>query len=629
MSAPAPLLPARCEFANDGIPYSSSYDDLYHAVAGGLDQARHVFLGGNQLPQRWQGRTHFTILETGFGTGLSFLATWQAWRNDPQRCRRLHFVSTELHPFTRADLQRLQAAWPELAALAAELQAAWPPLVAGFHRLLLDAGRVSLTLLFGDARACLDELQASADALYLDGFAPQKNPALWSPELLATLTRHAAPDATLASWCVAGHVRQALIAEGWQMKKAAGFAHKRHMLRGQRTQTAAPSLPQEQRAIVIGGGIAGCCAAEALVRRGWQISLIEQQAAPQSVGPNPVGILHPMLARDDNAAARLTRAAYLYALRLLQQLDGAGCPSGWQGGGLLQLADAATTHDPYAALGLPTDYVRWVEREEASALAGLPVPHAGWWFAQGATVNPIHLRLALLQAAAPGLQCHWETAVTRLASHDGHWHAFNADGETIASAPHVVLANAAAAATLVPDLALTLRSIRGQISILPATPLQGLQSALCGEGYLTPPREGTACLGASFVEHDTNRDVRISEHEANLQRLAQLLPGLAHDYAAAQLQGMVGLRTASHDRLPLIGTLPQAQFRVTCTLNSLPRQAGLHTVLGLGSRGLIWAPLGAELLAARLNGEPLPIERNLLRAIDPARFHLRQLRRQS
>lgn len=228
--------PARIAFSAEGIPYSAAFDDIYHTTDGGLGQVLHVFMAGNGLPQRWQGREAFTILETGFGLGFSFLVTWQAWRNDPQRSKRLHFISVEKHPFNTLDLARLHAAWPEYETLSQELIATWPNLCEGRHELLLDDGRVQLTLLFGDALQQLPSLDAAADAIYLDGFAPSKNPDMWSMPLFAQLARLAAGDCTLATWTVAGSVRRGLNEAGFTVAKSAGFGGKRQMLTGQRTR---------------------------------------------------------------------------------------------------------------------------------------------------------------------------------------------------------------------------------------------------------------------------------------------------------------------------------------------------------------------------------------------------------
>lgn len=224
--------PAQLSFNPEGLPVSENYGDVYHSSAGGHAQAHHVFLAGNDLPARWQGKERFTILETGFGLGVNFLATWLVWANDPQACRELHFVSLEKHPFTAADLVVAHTAWPEFADLVAELHSKWPPLVAGEHRVELAGGRVILQLIFSDAMVALAELNAAVDAFYLDGFSPARNPELWSPALCRSLALQANPGATLATWSVAGSVRRALAAAGFSVRKRPGFASKRQMLTG-------------------------------------------------------------------------------------------------------------------------------------------------------------------------------------------------------------------------------------------------------------------------------------------------------------------------------------------------------------------------------------------------------------
>lgn len=226
------LIPARLALNSDGTPFSGEFGDVYHPADGGAGQARHVFLAGNGLPERWRGRKMFVILETGFGLGLNFLATWAEWRADPERCARLHFVSVEKHPFTAPDLATLHAPHHEFAPLAAELRQSWPPLVAGSHRLHLDGGRVALTLLFGDALDCLRRVEASVDAFYLDGFAPGKNPVMWSHPVFRAVARLAQAGATLATWTVASSVREALAAAGFTTEKRPGFGRKREMLTG-------------------------------------------------------------------------------------------------------------------------------------------------------------------------------------------------------------------------------------------------------------------------------------------------------------------------------------------------------------------------------------------------------------
>ena len=226
------IVPATLAFDASGNPFSPQFGDVYHSADSAEGQARHVFLHGNDLPARWAGERSFTIVETGFGPGLNFLATWQAWREDPHRCARLHFVSIERWPFVRADLSTLHARHVEFAPLSSQLRAAWPPLVPGLHRLHFDDERVSLTLAFDEAIEAVHGLRLAADAFYLDGFAPDRNPAMWSPQLLKALARLAAPGATTATYSAAGVVRDSLIAAGFTVEKRSGFGRKREMLAG-------------------------------------------------------------------------------------------------------------------------------------------------------------------------------------------------------------------------------------------------------------------------------------------------------------------------------------------------------------------------------------------------------------
>jgi tRNA 5-methylaminomethyl-2-thiouridine biosynthesis bifunctional protein len=234
---PAPILPARLVLAPDGTPFSESYEDIYHSAAGGPAQARHVFLSGNGLPARWRGRDSFTILETGFGLGLNFLAAWLMWRDDPRRCRKLRFISLEKHPFTADDLAIAHAAWPEFAGPSDALRARWPALAAGRHGIGLEGGDLELALVLGDAEETLPGLSDAVDAFCLDGFSPAKNPELWSPAICRNLARLAKPGATLATWSVAGSVRRALVAAGFAVEKRPGFAGKKQMLVGHAPET--------------------------------------------------------------------------------------------------------------------------------------------------------------------------------------------------------------------------------------------------------------------------------------------------------------------------------------------------------------------------------------------------------
>jgi tRNA 5-methylaminomethyl-2-thiouridine biosynthesis bifunctional protein len=634
-----PLTPATLAFNEDGVPFSPAFDDIYHSDSGGLEQARHVFIAGNNLPQAWQGREQFTILETGFGIGLNFLATWQAWRADPQRSDRLHFVSVEKHPFTRDVMAQLHRRWPQLEPFATELQGQWPPLAPGVQRLLLDSGRVTLTLLFGDATTQLRTLAVKADALYLDGFAPGKNPELWDKPFLKDVTRLCKPGATLATWTIAASVREALTSQRWTLEKRPGFGSKRDMLRGRLFGESPNANTQEKHALVIGAGIAGTAIAERLAARQWQVDILERHAAPAGeASGNPVGLLHPMLAKDDNLAARLSRAGYLYALRLLAKLEAENPTLRWSRCGILQLArDAAQEleqKDTSDALAFPDDLVAFVDHAAATKRTGHAVAAGGWLYPTAAIVNPPSLCEALLSRHEQQLSIHYNTSVARIERKENRWSAFNQNGALLGSAPVLILANAfdgnALLSHLQPDGELHLSRLRGQISILPAGALPFLRHAVCGNGYVTPDTLGDHCIGATFDTDDDDPSPRADGHRFNLDRLAELLPGDdLPRFDVDTLQGRVGFRTMTIDRMPVVGAVPDMSgtLRAGAQLRDVPRLPGLHALLALGSRGLCWGPLAAELLAAQICGEPLPLERDIVGAIDPARFLIRQQRR--
>ena len=199
------------------IPVSRRFDDPYFSLAGGLAETRHVFLTGNGLPERL--RPGFQIAELGFGTGLNLLATHILAPDMP-----LHYTTFEAFPISAEDMARAHAAFPEAAAVAGPLLDAW---AAGKRQFSL--GMIEVTVIEADARLALSQWQGKADAWYLDGFSPAKNPELWGEDLMAEVARHTKPGGTFATYTAAGHVRRALTDAGFAVSRAQGFGTKRHM----------------------------------------------------------------------------------------------------------------------------------------------------------------------------------------------------------------------------------------------------------------------------------------------------------------------------------------------------------------------------------------------------------------
>ncbi|HKW84859.1 MAG TPA: tRNA (5-methylaminomethyl-2-thiouridine)(34)-methyltransferase MnmD, partial [Burkholderiaceae bacterium] len=405
----APIVPAPLQRDADGILRSVEYGDVYHPRVGALQQARHVFIGGNELPARWRGRRHFVILETGFGLGNNFLATWQAWRDDPERCERLTFVSIERHPLVRDDLRDAHTGSP-LQALSDSLVAAWPPLTPDLHQLVFESGRVRLLLGLGDVQDWLPELRLRADAFYLDGFAPARNPRMWDTRVCRALARLAAPGATLATWSAASALRADLVSAGFDVRTAGGIGGKRDITLARYAPRFVPRGPasaarpasDERRALIVGAGLAGCAAAWALAEHGWQTQLLDRRAhiAAEASG-NPAGLFHGIVNADDGAHARFNRAAAFEARRAVAIAMAEHRASG-SAAGLVRLehaVDVEALRAILARLNLPPDYVQALTPHAIAECTGIAQPSPGWFYPAGGWVDPAALARSFVERA--------------------------------------------------------------------------------------------------------------------------------------------------------------------------------------------------------------------------------------
>lgn len=603
----------------DGQPFSRRFGDVYFSRASGIAETGHVFLAGNRLRDRWAALPpggRFTIGETGFGTGLNFCATWQLWESVAPRDGVLRYVSFEQYPLAQEELVRALALWPDLKAYSQALAARYTAFAPGWHRLHLAEGRVLLTLAIGDAETMLDELAGCCDAWFLDGFAPAKNPGMWSAHLLSAIGARSSPGASVATYSVAAVVREGLQSAGFRIDRARGFGPKREMLVGARESHAVSSerAPAARRAIVIGGGIAGAASAWSLAVRGWQITLLERATAlAQGASGNPQGVLYARLAGRPTLLGDLTLAGYQHSLRLLNALLPQGDET-WRACGVLQLAldeKTAARQADAISIGLPASLVRQVDRAEAAALAGIELPAGGLYFPGAGWVHPGALVHAL--AAHPRIEVRTGAEIVGLdRDSNGEWQAVGTGG-VLASAPVVVVAASTDAARFPKMQHLPLHAVRGQITQLAETPASSaLRAVVCGEASITPARAGLHTLGATFVHDFADLALREAEHRQNLADLAAMAPALATALEVgsadvARLAGRAAIRCTSPDRLPLAGELEAG--------------AGLCVSTAHGARGLISPPLCGEVIATVLESEPAPIAAHLLTALDPARFN--------
>lgn len=667
---------AQLQWDEQGQPISSEFGDVYFSRANGLEETRHVFLQHNHLQERWQqlkAGEHFTIAETGFGSGLNFLAASELWLATAPADAQLHFVSVEKFPLNQQDLTRALALWPELAPLSEQLITNYPVFIGtGFHRLGFMDGRIKLTLIIDDAIEGFRKLLTTqdpeffdksvlVDAWFLDGFAPAKNPQMWSAELFSCIDRLSHANATAATFSAAAIVKQGLTRARFSVQKVPGFGRKREMVKAVKLASLPIETPKASRprsyspypvpwtldsnlapydtkeAIIIGGGLAGCTSARALVERGWKITLIERhsQLAEEGSG-NPQGVLYTKLSHKAEAQSEFNLACLQYALsfyRTLWPTSGAQC-------GVLQLAYCESEQQLHDQLrekfSAANSLVQFVDNQQASEIAGVNLHYPGLYFPQAGWLNPPSLCKHLTKH--PSIKVVNNTCVTAIHQQTSGWRVKTESLEL--SAPVVIIAAARDAKLFTQTQSLPIKSIRGQITYLPPTAVsENLCTVVCSEGYIGPSVNNIHCTGATFNLKEESVSLSQKDHETNLGNLRDLLPDLMSEWEKldiTQLKGRVGFRCTLPDYLPAVGPIPDekimledfaplrknARAYISKTGTWLP---GLYINIGHGSRGLAYTPLCAEILAAHINHEPMPINRNLTNALHPARFLIRDL----
>jgi tRNA 5-methylaminomethyl-2-thiouridine biosynthesis bifunctional protein len=572
------------EWKEGGLPCSAQYGDVYYSAEDGLAEARHVFLAGNGLPERLKGEGLFTVAETGFGTGLNFLALWQVWKDLPEPKKRLRFISVELHPMRAEDMARAHAAWPGLAMFSDALQAVYPHPFPGGHVRYLEGGEIELHLWFGDVLECsVHWPEAGVDAWFLDGFAPAGNEGMWQQALYAQMARSSKVGASVASFTAAGHVRRGLEAVGFAMQKARGYGRKRDMLVGRFGEVVdAPAVIKgQQPAIVIGGGLAGVGAAWHLAREGREVLLLEAgEELCAGASGNPAAAFTPYFTADWSERGQLYARGFGYTRHIWRLLEAEGFNVTGEGCGVLALdvdEPSRQRHEKLLhRLALPSGVMRAVNAQEASVLAGIRLPYGGVFYGEGGWISMKSLCHALLAHAGARVEVMTGNAVSQL-EHDGgdawrvavrgHCHPLVSD--------HVVLASGFAAKKLLP--ALPLEAVRGQlVQFVPPDGLAKLKVVLNWGEYLAPRHEGRMVLGSSFVRHDEQADIRPEETQTLLERLGNMFPDIQMHAGLMEVRPWAATRCATPQRMPLIGEARRF----------IPGLAeGLYLHLAHGSRG--------------------------------------------
>lgn len=479
---------------------------------------------------------------------------------------------------------------------------------------MLAGGRVRLTLYFGDVLDAWKDLTFTADAWFLDGFAPSLNPDMWLDDAIGLITSHSKPGTTLATFTAVGRVRRSLAEAGFEIAKVPGFGRKREMLAG----IYAPGNATKQEAktgtvAIIGAGIAGTLLARNLAERGVQVLLLDKAPHTGSAASgNPQGALYVKLGVEYNAQTELSATALSFSQRFYRPWQNRF----WHPTGLLQLATDDQEADRQRRFcdrnDYPADLLEPVDAIRASELAGIAVNTGGLWFPGSGWLEPAKACQQL--AEHPLIETRFSYQVANLLPCNNQWCIRNHSGED-SRADAVVIAGGHESPALVPvGGQLRLKAIRGQVTELPEADFNLPQAVICGTKYVNPVHGGRAVTGATFDLKDSTRHPTRAGHQENLDELQRSLPsvvkGLLPD--PDQLQGRVAFRCTTHDYQPVAGRMQDTEGN---HLNDL------YLLTGLGSKGLVWAPLLAEYLADVISGQPHCLPAPLSKRLETGRLY--------
>ena len=542
----------------NGAPRSRRFDDVYYSSAGGLAEAKCVFLDGCGLPDAWAGRSRFVVGELGFGTGLNILALMDLWRRTRRAEAQLQVFSVEAFPMPAGDARRALGPWPEIADLADGLLARWPRRAQGFHRLAFAELGVTLDLALMDAAEALEAWDGHADAWFLDGFSPSRNPRMWTQAVLAGVARRSAPAARVATFTVAGAVRRGLEAQGFQVEKKPGFAAKR-----ERLEARLPSLPHDlsgapPRVAIIGGGIAGAALARAFRAMGVDPLMLEASAPGAGASGNAAALAMPRLDAGDGPIGALYAQALARAADLYDQTPGAVIA---RGACQTEVGPKdASRFDRIAQSDLfEPGAVERLTRADASACLGEPASVGGLRFRDARVVEPA----TIIEAWLRGVDCI-VGAVGAIEPDGDGWRLIDREGREIARADIVCLACGLGAAPLADQAPLS--ALRGQVSLAAAAP----RVPVIGAGYAIPTRDGLL-FGATHDRDDASDEVRDRGPPAQ-PRPAAIDPPRPRRETRSDRSHRPGGRARGDARLPAVG----GSARRARALHRLrPRLAGI------------------------------------------------------
>ena len=632
------VLPAQIRW-QDQTPISTYYDDIYFSKDDGVAETEYVFLKQNNLPNAWANKSNFSILETGFGTGLNFFCTLKHWFNTVEANARLTYISVEKYPLSKTDFMKQRLSWPQFSDYIDQVAEVYPPMISGLHQCSLFNGRVNLILLFGDATEQLSHIMASVDVCYLDGFAPSKNKSMWSHELFYELSRLVKVGGTISTFTAVGDVRRGLIEAGFEMKKADAYGQKRHMLTGMLTETNPHQLlkpwyqlpefnAKNKKAIVVGAGIAGLTTAVSLLQMGWQVTVLEAAASVATgASGNVAGVVMPRLDKQQTTDAQFYWQAFFTALRKITQYESSGVKTGWQKSGVLQLLKDAEDYQTQ----WPEILHQFISENEAKQINESVINEAALLIDQAGYITPAYFCNNIFEQFKSKINFVFNTQVNQLQAKTEGWRVQT--NHSVYESDAVIICNAASANCFEQTTALNLQPVRGQVSYLNSK--MAINTVICDKGYAVPLDNQQLLIGATFSRDDSSEQIKAEDHVQNLKQYNNSLRESSSCLDDIK-GGRASVRAMTADRLPIVGAVPdfsyyQSQYsdlskgKKASTYKAAEYHKGLYINAGHGSRGLTSSFLCADLIAALVSNTALPVDAGVVAKLHPARFIIKRL----
>ncbi|MGC6517127.1 MAG: FAD-dependent 5-carboxymethylaminomethyl-2-thiouridine(34) oxidoreductase MnmC [Candidatus Puniceispirillaceae bacterium] len=578
---------------------SQDYDDIYFNRADGLAESSYVFCDGTELAERLAHSQHVVIAETGFGTGLNFLAACALRDKINPQCQ-IDYISFEACPLPADIVTIAHRPYPEIKnrseALCDALPARWP----GYHKVVLDDAKTHLHLYYGEALPHLSVLSFAADIWFLDGFNPAKNPSLWQQDLFEHIFRCSANEARLSTFSAAGFVRRGLSEAGFCVTVKKGFGKKREMITAHKKGAVSSVKKQPHSAIVIGGGIAGTSLCYALQNRGISVQLFEKgEALASGASGNGAAMQSARLRVRNDAAGRLSVACLSYAKKLATR----ACVIAHEGAITTSVREKDQKRlEKLAKAGWPSELFEALSSEQVSVMTGLDTERTGEWQKASSVIYPAKLTQYLGDKAPSRTNCEVAFVTpldtgARVTTKQGE--SYEADLIFIACGadiPEIISSSS------LPEMGF--QKSAGQVSFWQApTALSDIKIGVNYGGYMTPVVNGWQYLGASF-NREGQTEVTLDGHQHNLDLLPEEWQKFAPDKKMAK--GRLSYRLSTKDRMPVCGAVHNCVY-----------------ILGaLGARGMTNAPLLAEALVALALGMPTGLDDEIMAALNPENARL-------